>query len=331
MCGHRQRAGRQTLGILGVFVPESEEDEAKVGRVLEDSPAAKAGIEVGDVIKTIGGKAVSNPDNLREVNQTHKEGDKVKVKLEREGKDMEVEVTYAAPQAAGGRGGRAGGQRGGGGGRGEPGRPYGAQYGGQREYQQTAEGPNGHLYGGVYKSMDVGELGRASTASIRGPCISVSFASIRPTTSTCTWAASISPALMMAAKHFVRVAAERRNRGSGVHDDQHALWVDPRDGRHIMLSGDGGTYITYDRMATWDHLNHMAIGQFYHVALIRAPSTTSTAVSRITAVGVDRAARERRKAQSFRIGSPWVAAMASLAGSIPPIPTWFTQKVKMGR
>src|SRR5207244_1709176 len=30
---------------------------------------------------------------------------------------------------------------------------------------------------------------------------------------------------------------------------------------------DGGYYATYDRMANWDHLNHMPIGQFYHVAV----------------------------------------------------------------
>src|SRR5262249_46068812 len=30
---------------------------------------------------------------------------------------------------------------------------------------------------------------------------------------------------------------------------------------------DGGFYVTYDRMANWDYLNHCAIGQFYHVAL----------------------------------------------------------------
>ena len=55
--------------------------------------------------------------------------------------------------------------------------------------------------------------------------------------------------------------------GRGVHADQHALWIDPRDGRHILVGCDGGSYVTYDRMNTWDHYNHMALGQFYHVAV----------------------------------------------------------------
>src|SRR5207248_2564113 len=55
--------------------------------------------------------------------------------------------------------------------------------------------------------------------------------------------------------------------GRGVHADQHALWINPRDGRHMVVGCDGGFYVTYDRTQTWDHLNHMALGQFYHVAV----------------------------------------------------------------
>ena len=30
---------------------------------------------------------------------------------------------------------------------------------------------------------------------------------------------------------------------------------------------DGGFYVTYDRGANWDHMNQLALGQFYHVAV----------------------------------------------------------------
>jgi len=53
----------------------------------------------------------------------------------------------------------------------------------------------------------------------------------------------------------------------GVHADQHALWINPRDGRHMIVGTDGGFYVTYDRTANWDHLNTLALGQFYHVAV----------------------------------------------------------------
>src|SRR5207248_1251232 len=53
----------------------------------------------------------------------------------------------------------------------------------------------------------------------------------------------------------------------GIHGDHHALWIDPRDGRHMLVGNDGGLYVTHDRMQSWDRLNHVAIGQFYHVAV----------------------------------------------------------------
>ena len=55
--------------------------------------------------------------------------------------------------------------------------------------------------------------------------------------------------------------------GRGVHADHHALWIDPKDGRHMIVGGDGGVYVTYDRASNWDHLNTIAIGQFFHVAI----------------------------------------------------------------
>jgi len=62
-------------------------------------------------------------------------------------------------------------------------------------------------------------------------------------------------------------AKQLGGRARGVHADHHALWIDPRDGRHQILGCDGGVYVTYDRGTLWDHLNHVAIGQFYNVAV----------------------------------------------------------------
>src|SRR5262249_39311233 len=54
---------------------------------------------------------------------------------------------------------------------------------------------------------------------------------------------------------------------AGIHSDQHALWINPRDGRHMLIGTDGGYYANHDRGGNWEHLNHSAIGQFYHVAV----------------------------------------------------------------
>lgn len=53
-------------------------------------------------------------------------------------------------------------------------------------------------------------------------------------------------------------------RGMG-HGDHHALWINPSDGRHLLLGTDGGFNISYDRGATWDFINIMAVGQFYAI------------------------------------------------------------------
>ena len=45
----------------------------------------------------------------------------------------------------------------------------------------------------------------------------------------------------------------------------HDLWINPESSDHLVLGNDGGVYFSYDRGATWDFLNQMAIGQFYAI------------------------------------------------------------------
>jgi photosystem II stability/assembly factor-like uncharacterized protein len=57
------------------------------------------------------------------------------------------------------------------------------------------------------------------------------------------------------------------NAAPGVHPDHHALWIDPRDGDHLVLGGDGGLYFSYDRGRNWEHLKNLPVAQFYAVAV----------------------------------------------------------------
>jgi photosystem II stability/assembly factor-like uncharacterized protein len=50
------------------------------------------------------------------------------------------------------------------------------------------------------------------------------------------------------------------------HSDHHALWIDPADSNHVITGCDGGVNVSYDRGATWDFVDNMDLGQFYHVS-----------------------------------------------------------------
>ena len=52
-----------------------------------------------------------------------------------------------------------------------------------------------------------------------------------------------------------------------VHSDHHALWINPRNSRHLIDGNDGGIWVSRDRSQSWEHLNNYAMGQFYHVTV----------------------------------------------------------------
>jgi photosystem II stability/assembly factor-like uncharacterized protein len=52
---------------------------------------------------------------------------------------------------------------------------------------------------------------------------------------------------------------------SSLHTDEHALWVDPANSNHLIIGNDGGVSLSWDRGKTWDLLDNMDLGQFYHV------------------------------------------------------------------
>lgn len=50
-----------------------------------------------------------------------------------------------------------------------------------------------------------------------------------------------------------------------IHPDCHALAIDSRNPKRMILGTDGGVYQTHDGGKGWEHLNRMAAGEFYRI------------------------------------------------------------------
>lgn len=60
-------------------------------------------------------------------------------------------------------------------------------------------------------------------------------------------------------KTFTSLSAAHR------HVDDHALWIDPNNTKHLIIGGDGGIYESWDGGTLWSHIDNLPIVQFYRV------------------------------------------------------------------
>jgi photosystem II stability/assembly factor-like uncharacterized protein len=236
--------------LLGLQTQPAEKG-VRVSAVTPDGAAARAGVLVDDVIVALDKKDIKDSRQLLETLRSYKPGDRVVVWVQRGQARTGLAVTLAARRRPDRPSAR---------------RPYGAALGSQRENVQHQQGPDGFQCGGVYRSSDGGETWTRVNSLNPRPMY---FSQIRvdPVDENLVYVLGV--ALYRSSDGGKRFTPDG---GKGVHADQHALWIDPRDGRHMIVGCDGGIYTTYDRMINWDFLNTTAIGQFYHVAVdLRRP------------------------------------------------------------
>jgi photosystem II stability/assembly factor-like uncharacterized protein len=248
-----------TVGWSGLETQDAEVG-AKVTEVAKDSPAAKAGLAKDDIVIAVDGATVLTSRQLQEAIAARTVGTDVELEVARKDQSQTFKVALGErppPQPERGeRGGRRAGPD-------QPGgdRPFGEFLGGQQANANALQGDDGHEHGGVYRSDDAGVTWRRLN-SINPRPMYFSKVRVDPSDDQLLYVLGISGARSKdGGKTFTGDFTR------GVHADQHALWVDPRDGRHMLLGCDGGLYETRDRGEHWDHLNHTALGQFYHVAI----------------------------------------------------------------
>jgi serine protease Do len=92
-------ATRNLRGYLGVFLArvDPEKGGAKVDDIAPSGAAETAGLKKGDVICELNGKTITGEQALRRLLETYKPGDEVKLKLQREGKEIEKKLTLGGP------------------------------------------------------------------------------------------------------------------------------------------------------------------------------------------------------------------------------------------
>jgi photosystem II stability/assembly factor-like uncharacterized protein len=264
-------AGAGALGAIG----EDVEGGARLTRLFPDGAAEKAGLQEGDVIRAVDKKPITGFQPLLTLLQQHKEGDKVTLNVLRGTESKDIALVVGSP-TAGGRGPTAR-------------RPYSAGLGGQEENTQYEQGPDGFQTGGLFKSTDGGESWTRIN-SINPRPMYFSQVRVDPSDDQLVYVLGVSQYRSSdGGKTFTADFGRGNNFGragggggtggaggptggfgagsAGVHSDGHALWIDPKDGRHMIIGSDGGFYVSYDRGGHWDHLNTTAIGQFYHVAV----------------------------------------------------------------
>jgi membrane-associated protease RseP (regulator of RpoE activity) len=83
--------------ILGVTVDDATDpDGAEIVRVLDDAPAADAGLEEGDVITAVDDESVSSSDDLVAAIRDHDVGDDITITYTRAGSSDEADVTLTS-------------------------------------------------------------------------------------------------------------------------------------------------------------------------------------------------------------------------------------------
>ncbi|MEM7659263.1 MAG: glycosyl hydrolase [Bacteroidota bacterium] len=118
---------------------------------------------------------------------------------------------------------------------------------------------------GLYRSMNKGESWQKGSSYISGGTGPHYYQEIE--------ASPVNPDLVYQMDVFLHVSRDAGRTfdyletGRAKHSDNHALWIDPNDGQHLIAGTDGGLYESFDEGIHWRHFPNLPIAQFYKLDL----------------------------------------------------------------
>jgi photosystem II stability/assembly factor-like uncharacterized protein len=115
--------------------------------------------------------------------------------------------------------------------------------------------------GGVFRSLDSGETWQHMTGLNPRPMY-YSRIYIDPKDANRVYIMGSNRGVYISddgARNFKEVFSE-------VHGEDHILWIDPESTNHLVVGGDGGVSISFDKGATWLFRINLPIGQFYNIS-----------------------------------------------------------------
>lgn len=232
--------------MLGITGSDGEEVGSKISRLTAGMSGAKAGLKVGDIVVSVDGRIVGGHQAMLNEIYKHSSGETAKLVVIRDRKTIDVDLKLGK-KPANSRSRRS---------------YFTGTLGGQSGNKQDTQGEKGFEYGGIYMSKDGGSSWERINSLNPRPMY-YSNIQVDPIDRNNIYVCGTS--LYRSSDGGKTFTGDGGS--DGIHVDHHALWIDKRDPKHMILGNDGGVHVTYDRMNHWDHHNHVAIGQFYHVGV----------------------------------------------------------------
>src|SRR6185436_18090414 len=100
--GGGRRGGPVASGVYVGITGEDAEGGVRLTSVVEDGPAAKAGLKSGDLVQAVNEKTLDKYEELVAEIRERKAGDKLKLKFQRNEQTQQVEVILAERSPGGG-------------------------------------------------------------------------------------------------------------------------------------------------------------------------------------------------------------------------------------